>query len=257
MSEQIRRLPIHWYCQAGGLDRGTLKAITESSCLSTYRYLDRADRRARSCFSSVVLCLHSWPLLLPACVRKSRLSGVKHIWWERLKPQWSSSTAQSKGKANLPELETDFFHQKFKARVSWTCTIPLSPLFFFFLFGSDMNTQSTPFTTGITWCWVIFEYFTFLHPQVSAQPFCGFSLRGVWRLKGAGGSLWAPPPEERGLLALQASSYAHFTHILFQSIILSPCYTLFLFQCALCPPPASLLFFNENRNVLHTVRVWM
>lgn len=135
MSKQIQRLPIHWYCQAGGLDRDMLKAITESSCVSTYRHLDRADRRARSCFSSVVLCLHSSLLSLPACVRKSRLSAVKHICWELLKPQWSSSTAQTKGKANLPELETDILTKSLRRvwveHVQFLCL-----LYFFFFLGA-------------------------------------------------------------------------------------------------------------------------
>lgn len=95
--------------------------------------------------------------------RKTHRLGALQVF----KSQRSSITTWTKDKENPPELYLKFRPHAELNMYVFFCLL----VFFSFLFGSNMNTQSTPLTPGITWCWVISESFAFLHPQVSAQPF--------------------------------------------------------------------------------------
>lgn len=136
-----------------------------------------------------------------------------------------------------------FLYLKFRPHAELNMYVFFCLLVFFFSFREQH--EYTEYSS-YPWHNLALSYRRIFYLSASTSLSSTFSLRGAWRLKGAGGSLWAPPPEEHGLPALQASPYARFTRILFQSIILSPCSTLVLFACVPCLLPASLLFFNET-----------
>lgn len=121
-------------------------------------------------------------------------------------------------------------------------------LVFFSFFLEATWIHRAPLTPGRTWCCVISESFTFLHPRVSAQPLCGFSLRGAWRLKGAIGSQWAWGTRPAYTPSLPLRTFYSYIIAIYHSFSLL--YFIFVCVCSMpsacCLLPASLLFFNET-----------
>lgn len=126
-------------------------AITESSSLRTYRCLDRADRRTTSSswFSSVSISSRFTAVAPRSCHKGNDSRGVKHIGWELCRFLNPSDPHEQKEKQTLQNLKTFSLPLVLATRrvehVRFLCL-------FSFLFGSGMNTQSTPLTPGITWC---------------------------------------------------------------------------------------------------------